>query len=200
MTFRTCTLGALVSAALVLTACGGDDDGAAAGSNSDNGGTTPTEATSANGDGNGDDGNGDGGGGSGGAAENRAVVTVGDEVYEFDLTDLCLAMFGNLAGSGPSVDGRDITINIEVPPEDWETSDEDWSPPSIRIDDGENDLDWRAGDEIVTGMVEPGMSQVDSFTNDGTRASGTATFIELYAVMTGDDPDPVQGTFEFACN
>jgi len=37
-----------------------------------------------------------------------------------------------------------------------------------------------------------------AYQNDGKRASGTATFLELYAVI-GGKVEPVKGTFEFAC-
>lgn len=52
---------------------------------------------------------------------NTAVVTIGDERYEF--TDLyCVNMFG--AFSATSV-GGDPQVSISLPPEDWETSDEE---------------------------------------------------------------------------
>jgi hypothetical protein len=188
---KTLALTALLAATLTFAACGGDDD--------DNGSPAPgnggaaATATSPSGGNGGQPGN-----GSGGVEPGTAVVTIGEDRYEFDLSVQCLALFGNLAGFGRSVDGRDITINIETPPEDWETSDEEWEPPSIRVDDGENDIDWRAGDEIIREMVDEGVSEVTSFTNKDKRASGTATFVDLYAVMRGEI-EPVEGTFEFAC-
>lgn len=198
MTFKTYALGALLSAALVFAACGGDDDDAALPGSGNGDDTTPTEAPSNGDDGNGDD-NGNGGGPSGGVEENRAVVTIGDRTYEFDLSVQCLSLFGNMAAAGTAVDGSDVDLTLGLPPEDWETSEEDWDPPYVRVDDDENDLNWRAGGDVVVDMVEEGTSQVDSFTHDGQRASGTATFIDLYAVQRQENPDPVQGTFEFAC-
>ena len=207
MTFKNLALGALLSAALVFAACGGDDDDAAVPGNG-NGGTTPTEAPSNGGDDNDDDNgddNGNGGGSDGGVEENRAVVVIGDRTYEFDLSVQCLSLFNNMAAAGQAVDGSDVSVNIGLPPVDWETdTDEEWDPPSVRVSDDEEDLDWRAGDEIVSAMMDEGnldegVSQVDSFTHDGQRASGTATFIDLYAVLRQENPDPVQGTFEFAC-
>ena len=49
------------------------------------------------------------------------------------------------------------------------------------------------------------MSQVDSFTVDGNRVTGTATFIDADAARAalsgnGEMPDPVQGTFEVVCS
>ena len=40
-----------------------------------------------------------------------------------------------------------------------------------------------------------GTSQVDSFTIDGTTATGTASFVDIYA---GDDAT-AQGAFEVTC-
>lgn len=181
---------AILGTVLVFGACGGDEDSPATPTVGAESGTTPSQPTTS-----GDNQPSE----SDNAGDRRAVVTVGDERYEFELSTQCLVMFGNLAGIGRSVDGRDIVINIGVPPEDWETSDEDWDPPSIRIDDRENDIDWRAGGEVATEMIPTGMSQVDDFTIDGSSASGTATFVDLYAAMRGE-PEAVQGTFEFNCN
>ena len=206
MTFKTFALGALLSAALLFAACGGEDDDAPEPDNG-NGGTTPTEAPSNGDGGNGDDNGSDNGNGgsSGGVEENRAMVVIGDRTYEFDLSVQCFSLFGNMAAAGGALDGSDVSVNIQLPPVDWETdTDEEWDQPSIRVSDSEEDLDWRAGDHIVEEMVaggtlDDGLSQVDSFTHDGQRASGTATFIEMYAVFRQENPDPVQGTFEFAC-
>ncbi len=182
---------ALLGTVLTFAACGGDDDTSPTQPSGGNGGTTPTQSSSNGGNGQGN--------GSGDLEDRRAVVTIGEDRYEFELTTLCLALFGNLAASGRSVDGRDIVLNIEVPPEGWETSDEEWDPPSIRIDDGENDIDWRAGDDIVREMLDPGVSEVTSYSIDGKRASGTATFVDLYAAIRGEI-EPVEGTFDFNCN
>jgi hypothetical protein len=203
MKFKHLALGALLSAALAFAACGGDDDDSSEPSDGGNGNTTPTEAPTNGGDDGNDDDNGADGDGdnnsAGGVEENRAVVVIGDRTYDFDISIQCLSMFGNMAAAGRALDGSDISVNIQLPPEDWETdTDEEWDPPSIRVSDDVNDLDWRAGDEIIGEMVDEGSSQVDSFTHDGKRASGTATFVDLYAVMRGET-DPVQGSFEFTC-
>lgn len=202
MTFKNLALGALLSAALVFAACGGDDDDAAVPGDGNGDDTTPTEAPSNGDNGNGDD-NGDdngNGGPTGGVEENRAIVTIGDRSYEFDLSVQCLSLFGNMAAAGSAVDGSDVNLTLGLPPEDWETdTDNEWDPPYVRVSDDENDLDWRAGGDVVVDMVDEGTSQVDSFTHDGQRASGSATFIDLYAVLRGESPEPIQGSFEFAC-
>jgi hypothetical protein len=177
---------ALLAAAFAF-ACGGDDDNNDQRSDGGNG-SAPTQPASS--------GNGDTGGGSGNVAAKTGVVTIGEERYEFTLNRDCRSLFGVLVGVGVSTDGRDIVVNLQIPPEGGI----DGTDPSIRIDDRAKDLDWRAGGDIIGEMarVSEGDSQVDGYQNDGKRASGTATFLEMYAVIRGDI-EPVQGTFEFAC-
>lgn len=174
-------------AAAFAFACGGDDDSNGQPSGGGNG-SAPTQA--ANG------GTGATAGGSGNAEAKTAVVTIGEERYEFTLNRGCRSLFGVLVGAGTSTDGRDIVVNLQIPPEGGI----DGTAPSIKVDDGAKDLDWRAGGDIIGEMagVSAGDSQVDGYQNDGKRASGSATFLDFYAVMRGEI-EPVQGTFEFAC-
>ena len=132
-----------------------------------------------------------------------AVVTIGDETYEFSLAGtatigtttyvgLCRSIFGMIQGNGYATDGRDITVDMEVPPVDWETyTDDRYDPPAIKVEDNEANASWVAdqGDEFVTG------SGVGEFELDGASASGTATFVNQWA----PDSDPVEGTFEIDC-
>jgi len=69
--------------------------------------------------------------------------------------------------------------------------------PTVSIDDPY--VQWIAGGDIVTQLpkYQTGMSQVDTFTTDGYRASGSATFVDI-ANPTGD-LTPVTGTFEVSC-
>lgn len=132
-----------------------------------------------------------------GEEENVAVVTIGDDRYEF--SDLyCVSMGGAM---GVSSVGGDPQVNIDLPPLDWETSGEDWDPPSIRVSGDEPYFDMQARGEtmVADARVQPGSSQVDSFESDGYRASGEATFIDATAVMVSQDPEPVTGTFEVRC-
>lgn len=102
---------------------------------------------------------------------------------------------------GVSSVGGDPQVNIDLPPLDWETSGEDWDPPSIRVSGDEPYFDMQARGEtmVADARVQPGSSQVDSFESDGYRASGEATFIDATAVMVSQDPEPVTGTFEVRC-
>ncbi len=99
------------------------------------------------------------GGGSGDVAAKTGVVTIGEERYEFTLNRDCRSLFGVLVGVGVSTDGRDIVVNLQIPPEGGI----DGTDPSIRIDDQVKDLDWRAGGDIIGDMagVSEGDSQVD---------------------------------------
>jgi hypothetical protein len=133
-----------------------------------------------------------------GEEANTAVVVIGDQRYEF--ADLYCVTIGGALGAA-SV-GGDPQVDIDVPPEDWETSDEDWDAPSVRISGDDPYLDLRAGGEVVEmdARMEDGQSQVDGFTTDGHRASGTATFIDYQAFTTDQSPDPISGTFEVTCD
>lgn len=132
-----------------------------------------------------------------GEEANTAVVVVGDQRYEFG--DLyCVSMGGAL---GASSVGGDPQVNIDIPPEDWETSNEGWDAPSIRISGDDPYLDLRAGGEIVSqdARIDPSTSQVDSFSSDGVHASGTAIFIDYQAFTLGEQPEPMTATFEVTC-
>ncbi len=166
--------------------------------------TTTTTAAST------DDG-GDSGSDASGDTE-YAIVTIGTETYEADMSGslaACIALGGAVGGVGQIIEPGSGTIDMTIPPENWESSADDWDPPSIRVDLGEDEngvpIDWRAGGEIVESFPDlAGKSQVDSFAVDGATASGTATFIDFFQVQmagTGqvDDPEPVEGTFEINC-
>lgn len=52
--------------------------------------------------------------------------------------------------------------------------------------------------------VDERESQVDEFTVDGNRVSGTATFVDLnesdaFQGGAGDEPEPVSGSFSVNC-
>ena len=194
---RFLAVAALLAAAFAFACGGGDDDSTGDGGAGQGGagGATGT-VTQAAGDA-ASPGSNPGGSGSGSSiAAKTGVVTIGEERYEFTLNRDCRSLFGVLVGVGVSTDGRDIVVNLQIPPEGGI----DGTDPSIRVDDRAKDLDWRAGGDIIGEMagVSEGDSQVDGYQNDGKRASGTATFLEMYAVIRGDI-EPVKGTFEFAC-
>jgi hypothetical protein len=132
-----------------------------------------------------------------------ATVTIGDETIEFSLSGTqtidgttyvgrCQSLFGMINGSGFATDGRDITLNIEIPPVDWETyEDERFEAPGVEVEDNESNAKWVAdqADEFVSG------SGVGEYQQEGVTASGAATFVNHWA----PDSDPVEGTFEIDC-
>jgi hypothetical protein len=143
----------------------------------------------------------------GGLGENRAVVVIGDEQFEFDMSATCISMGGAVGGTGWTADEL-VKLDLDIPPEDWETNPDGWSAPSIRVDDERSadvNRDWRAGGEVIANREDlADIARVDSFSTDGGRAFGTATFIDLMAydlaTVSGDPlPDPVTGTFDINC-
>jgi hypothetical protein len=118
-----------------------------------------------------------------------AVVTIDGQRYEW--TDLYCVTLGGAMGVA-SIDD-DPSVNIDIPPEGWETSGEGWEPPSVTVRGDEPYFNYVAGDETITGG-NPGV-KVDSVTTDGFRATGSATFLDL------DSPDAqtLTGTFEVTC-
>ncbi len=203
------------AAVLVLAACGGDADDpateptdAAPGSTttaSDSGDAATTtvaaDATTTT-----------AGGGDGSAGGKYAIVTLGGETYEADFVETfsqCISMGGAIGAVAPIAGLEDASLDLSIPPQGWETSGEEWEPPSVGVDLGEDangvPIDWRASADVVETFPQlEGKSQVDSVTYDGTTISGTATFIDFFQAqlfVTGqvDEPQPVMGTFEISC-
>ncbi len=129
-----------------------------------------------------------------GKAENSAVVVIGDQRYEF-ANLYCVTLAGAM---GASSVGGDPTVNIDLPPQDWETSGSDWDPPSIRIQEDDPYLDLQAGNVLDTRVTDE-QSHVDTFNSDGKHATGTATFLDLATFMTDQSTPSVSGTFEVTC-
>lgn len=131
---------------------------------------------------------------------NTAVVTIGDQRYEFGNL-YCVTIGGAL---GAVSVGGDPQVDIDIPPMDWETSADGWDPPSVQVN--LEDMNWIASPEdTALPNIEPGLSQVDSFNTDGYHATGTATFMDSSAWqgfqfgLQDEQPEPVQGTFEVTC-
>ncbi len=141
---------------------------------------------------------------SSGLAENTAVVTIGDERYEFDVTPTAVQrcdpnFFGAFWVLGKDADNN--SVEMLIPPEGDPNFEES---PSVSVGDKVRDIEWRADPDHEMAGVDPGESQVDSSTVDGTHLTGTATFVDLNATYAfqggvGDEPEPVTGTFEVLC-
>lgn len=199
-------LAVLLSLVVVVAACGNDDD-------AESGDTEPTDGPAAAE--NGADAPEDTDGPIVGDDEvpdaiadlasetGSATVTIGDETFEFSLAGTktvdgttyvgrCQTLFGMIIASGFVADDRDITVDMEVPPVDWETYEDDrFDPPAVEVEDNENNADWIAdvGVEFATG------SGVGEFVQEGATASGSAIFVNQW----DPDSDPVEGTFEVDC-
>jgi hypothetical protein len=187
-------------------ACGGDDDdddGALPGATTGSAGDGPADDDSSD---DGDDASGDDDDADDGLdfGEGTAVVTIDDRRYEFDLTEgftVCRDVFGGMQVAGASTESEDIDLDAWIPPTDWESYDDGrYDPPSITVDDGVNNAKWVADQNRVEILANfPEESRVESYEKDGLAASGTATFIDEYALLRGETPEPAQGTFEIAC-
>jgi len=201
----------LFGAALALAACGGGgDDGAGSveptvspASDVDAPPESDSESQEAA-----DDPGGDAEGSvSVGLGAQRAVVVIGDEQFEFKMSGVCLSMGGAVGGVGFTADGA-VKINIDIPPEDWETSADGWDAPSVRVTDERDNVDqpdWRAGGEVIAAYEDLlDVARVETFSVEGSQASGSATFVDLtayfFAAASGDPlPDLATGTFEINC-
>jgi hypothetical protein len=152
---------------------------------------------------------GDAGGGSSSGStssldENSGAVTIGDETWIFDVSSLCRSTFDAFSADGSAEDGSDVDVHVSLPPNDWATRSDaaEWQPPSIRVWDDVNSRDWIAGGIAAAALpgVEAEMSQITSFSIEGFKAWGSASFVESYALQRGEPPQPVSGTFEFHCD
>ena len=108
----------------------------------------------------------------------QQVDSSGSEVPDGLLTLTLL-----LEGTDPAVVGQDNTARLTIGGEDWIAEPED----------------------IAERGLDPGTSQVDSYTIDGSSVSGTATFYEeeSYFATTGGSTDPIvtaQGSFDVTCS
>lgn len=218
-------LAALFALALLASACGGDDDDAGGDDTSASSGATDdtgSDDTGSDGDDTGSDDTGSDGGDTGSddnaggdaepageaAAAGTATVTIGDVTYVADQQVVCVQIGEAIGGSWNDSAG-DISISIDLPPQDWETSPDGWSAPTVRVDDdaqADGPLQYQANPEMagLLGLDDVGDSMVTSWRVDGSSASGSGLFVEFFGSMgaaaTGDDPPaPVEGTFSLTC-
>ena len=131
-----------------------------------------------------------------GGDESYAIVTIGDETYEFaptgEITERCDPDF---FGGYWVLFSTGIVLLLEG--ERWEEQGVDQTP-NLHITIEESDLEYVADPDTSLPGVEPGQSQIDSFEFEGGAASGTATFVEANAA-SGGTVEPITGTFETYC-
>lgn len=213
---------------LLIAACGGGDDAAqddvAAGADAattttaapvQSGGDSSSGGSQTDGGASEDDAS---GGDSGGAAVSGlgvGSVTINGETYQFgdsgfpalqcnpDLFGVFFAVLAMVDDQGNEVaDGGGLELVLLHPGSDPE---ELGQTNEARVRIGSLEEEWIADEEdIAERELDPGTSQVDSYTIDGDRASGTATFYEeeTYWASVGDSSKTVsvtEGTFEVTC-
>lgn len=134
---------------------------------------------------------------------NTAVVTIGDDVYEFTGVQ-CSIFTAKYIQAGNF--GDDPEVSIVLPPEGWESQGDTFGPPSVRVQVGDSPTGqlWVAGDDGSPAItpIPDGASTIDSYTvPDGrpVKATGTATFIDLTAHNSGQDAPSISGSFEVIC-
>jgi hypothetical protein len=118
-----------------------------------------------------------------------AAVVLGDERYDFisatETSDstiylgVCQEVFGIIAANLHLTDAREIRVDIQIPPVDWDNYDDGrYGPPRVHIQFDDPYQTWIADAEWATDNGVDGQSQVDTFERDGSSATGTATFLE----------------------
>jgi hypothetical protein len=137
----------------------------------------------------------------GGAALNTAVVTIGEERYEFsgvrcDILTVGYIQAGNYGG--------DPEVIIVLPPPGWESQGDTFSAPEVRVSVGSgiDEQVWYAGAEPpVVREIPDGSSSLEYNVPDGrpVTATGTGTFIDTQLVNFGKEWVGVPGSFEVTC-
>ena len=209
-------LAALLLATTIAAGCGGGDDdpdtsaadtetAATSDDSSADADDTSTDDASTETDTEADD-DGDSAAAVDAPAPGTATVTIGGETFVADQQVVCVQIGDAIGGSWN--DGDAIAISIDLPPQDWETSPDGWTAPSVRVDDDRdqaNVAQFQANPEMAA-MLSVGeeASMVTSWAVDGSSASGTAVFVEFFGSMAAiglgeDAPAPVEGTFSLTC-
>lgn len=174
-----------------LAACGDDDTAGDDAVTADDDSSTEEAAGADDGGGDTDDGD-DGADGGGGAV--GATVTIGDTTYTATEELVCVQLGGALGAQFHDADGE-VQIHIDLPPEGWESdTSEDWDPPAVRVDVGD-EAQFESGNQLgIVGMPE---TAVSSYTIDGRTGSGEAEFVDMFEAP--DAAEVVAGSFELTC-
>lgn len=139
-----------------------------------------------------------------------AVVTIGDQRYEFSMATetigstaylgVCRELFGLIQAEGHATDGRAITVGMMIPPVDWDSyEDARYEPPRIVVDIDDPYARWVADADWASANGVEGQSQVDVYQKEGLHAAGSATFFEEGALFQDPMGVPVEGAFEVRC-
>jgi hypothetical protein len=142
-----------------------------------------------------------------------AVVELAGERYEFDMSTreigedifvgACRGIYGAIQARGRVTDDRAITVEMELPPVDWEAKPEyGFDPPSIALEDADSGSVWVADSTYTEflGTEVENPSLVVLTENDGLVAMGTAVFVDGQALDRGEAVEPLEGTWELRCD
>lgn len=213
MTRRLTVVGLVIAIALLAAACGDSGGDAGATDPQDVTTTTAPDATTTTQPSGSDDGGSSGDGANGDALQ--ASATIDGVTYTFGDTGFAAQQcrpdfFGGFFAvlymvddqGNPNIEGG--TINVALLHEDTDPAELDqW--PEVTVSIADPDLKWIAAEKGNEGItIDPGISQVDSYTIEGTTVSGTASFYEqnsYWAVAGGQAEELVTatGTFEVSC-
>lgn len=131
----------------------------------------------------------------------QGFVEIDGTRYDFVLNQACQKIFGAVQAAGSTPADSDVDVDAVIPPEDWETDTAaGWDPPYVSIDIGDDTWRAEAGIEHFVGgesvVLTEEQSAVTSFTNNGSRVTGTANF---FSAFNFDEVETVAGSFEFFC-
>jgi hypothetical protein len=143
-----------------------------------------------------------------GTGPNSASVTIGGETYSFD--SIVCSIEAPQYVQALSIAG-DPQVSIVLPPDGWEDAGNAYSPPSVQVQIGEEfnpgAATWLAGDNgsVPSAInISSNDSRIVSYEVSDTSSrpitsTGTASFVDVAAVMNGGVSSPVAGTFTVTC-
>ena len=148
---------------------------------------------------------------SGAASVGTAHVSVGDLDYEFVLIECELHDNGSVFGAGDTANsgydenryvftGSSLTFRVQAEGSEVGGLAEGADRHFIRISDNDEALEWNAGADPFLGSVTAEHSNIQDWTQDGTSAAGTASFIEEgHSYAEGATPESAIGEFQITC-
>ncbi|WP_436793671.1 hypothetical protein [Actinospongicola halichondriae] len=180
-------LAVLLSSAFLFgfAACGGDDD-------ADTGAAATEDDAAVDDDSGAEPVGGDDDGGASGPV--GASVTIDGTTYTASEELVCVTLGGGLSAQFIDRD-TGIDIDVDLPPEDWETdTDEDWDPPSVRVDVVDESQFESGRTDVIVGMPE---TSVASYSIDGNHATGEGDFVDVFSLPA--EAVTVTGSFDVTC-
>lgn len=127
-----------------------------------------------------------------------ARVVIDGQEFEATTQVTCIEM-GDAFGAYFLTDDETLSIDISLPPENWESDTQNaWDPPGVRVDVGD-EFQFVAGFEELDSPDGP-HSSIASFDLGDGHAEGAGTFIDNFELFGGGGtPSILDGTFEVTC-